>query len=161
MAQLSRNLTDARDGFLHGVDDVILDRDPLYTAAFRRLLRDSAVTPLLLPAWSPNLNAFAERFVGSATSECLARLVPLGEGHLRAAAREFVHHYHDHEKRPHQGLGSELIAPQTQLIHTGPVKCRERLGSMLKFYYREAAQPHGPSFRTRRGTVQVSSRMVI
>jgi transposase InsO family protein len=137
MTQVARNLTDARDGFLRGVQYLILDRDPLYTAVFRRLLRGSGVTPLVLPAWSPNLNAFAERFVGSAKSECLERIVPLGEGHLRAAVRAFVQHYH--EERPHQGLGNELIAPKATSIGTGPVTCRRRLGGVLKFYYREAA----------------------
>jgi transposase InsO family protein len=83
------------------------------------------------------LNAFAERFVGSVKSECLARIVPLGEGHLRAALRAFVDHYH--EERPHQGLGNECIAPTATLIATGPVRCRERLGGVLKFYYRAAA----------------------
>jgi hypothetical protein len=61
MTQLARNLTDSSDGFLSGAQYVILDRDPLYTAAFRRLLRDSGVKPVVLPAWSPNLNAYAER----------------------------------------------------------------------------------------------------
>ena len=93
--------------------------------------------PLVLPAWSPNLNAFAERFVESVKSECLERIVPLGEGHLRAAVRAFVEHYH--EERPHQGLGNELIAPKTTSIGTGAVTCRARLGGLLKFYYREAA----------------------
>ena len=116
---------------------IILDRDPLYTAAFRRLLRDSGVKPLVLPAWSPNLNAFAERFVGSAKSECLDRMVLLGEPHLRAAVRAFMHHYH--EERPHQGLGNKLLAPKTTVIGTGPIECRERLGGLLTFYYREAA----------------------
>ena len=106
MTQVARNLTDAEDGFLRGVHYLILDRDPLYTVAFRDRLRDSGVTPVRLPARSPNLNAFAERFVGSVKSECLARMVPLGEGHLRAAVRAFVDHYH--EERPHQGLGNEL-----------------------------------------------------
>src|SRR6266851_5122248 len=137
MTQVARNLTDARDGFLRGVQYLILDRDPLYTGAFRRLLRDSSVKPLVLPTWSPNLNAFAERFVGSAKSECLERIVPLSEGHLRAALREFVLHYH--EERPHQGPGNELIAPKTTSIGTGPVMCRARLGGVLKFYDREAA----------------------
>ena len=137
MKQTARKLTDAQDGFLRGVRYLILDRDPLYTTAFRRMLRDSGVRPLLLPARSPNLNAYAERFVLSAKSECLERIVPLGEGHLRAAVREFVDHYH--EERPHQGLGNELIAPQAKVIGTGPLKCRERLGGVLKFYYREAA----------------------
>ena len=137
MMQLARNLTDPGDGFLRGAQYIILDRDPLYTTAFRRLLRDSGVTPLILPAWSPNLNAFAERFVESAKSECLGRMVLLGERHLRVAVREFLHHYH--EERPHQGLGNELIAPTTIAIGTGPIRCRERLGGLLKFYDREAA----------------------
>ena len=137
MTQLARNLIDAGDGFLRGVQYLILDRDPPYSAAFRRLLRDSGVTPLLLPARSPNLNAFAERFVLSVKSECLDRIVPLGEAHLRAAVRAFVHHYH--EERPHQGLGNELVTPKTTLTGTGPVRCHEQLGGILKFYYREAA----------------------
>ncbi len=137
MAQVARNLTDARDGFLRGAQYIILDRDPLYTAASRRLLRGSGVKPLVLSAWSPNLNAFAERFVESAKSECLERIVPLGEGHLRAAVRAFVQHYH--QERPHQGLGNELIAPTTTSIGTGSVTCRARLGGVLKFYYSEAA----------------------
>ena len=109
----------------------------LYTAAFRRLLRDSGVTPVVLPAWSPNLNAFAERFVESAKSECLERMVLLGESNLRAAVHAFMLHYH--EERPHQGLGNELIAPKTPVIGTGQIQCRERLGGLLKFYEREAA----------------------
>jgi transposase InsO family protein len=88
MAQIARNLTAAADGFLHGMHHILLDRDPLYIAAFRRLLRDSGVTPVVLPPWSPNLNAFAERFVESAKPECVDRMVPLGKGHLRAAVRD-------------------------------------------------------------------------
>ena len=137
MTQVARNLTDADDGFLRGMEYLILDRDPLYTAAFRDLLRNSGVKPLLLPARSPNLNAFAERFVGSVKSECLSRIVPLGEKHLRPAVCAFVDHYH--KERPHQGLGNELIAPTTTSLGPGPVRCRERLGGVLKFYYREAA----------------------
>src|SRR5215510_12051718 len=120
-----------------GWNTSIVDRDPLYTAAFRDLLRDSGVKPLLLPARSPNLNAFAERFVGSVKSECLDRIVPLGEKHLRAAVLAFMDHYH--EERPHQGLGNELIATKIVLRGPGPLRCRERLGGVLKFYYREAA----------------------
>jgi putative transposase len=67
--QMARHLTDPHDGFLRGVRHVIVDRDPLYTAAARHLLRDSGVTVVRLPARSPNLNAFAERFVGSIRSE--------------------------------------------------------------------------------------------
>src|SRR5215210_6331489 len=117
MTQLARNLLDAGDGFLRGVQYLILDRDPLYSTAFRRLLRESGVKPLLLPPRSPNLNAFAERYVLSVKSECLDRIVPLGEAHLRAAISAFVHHYH--EERPHQGLSNDLIAAKTKLTGTG------------------------------------------
>jgi putative transposase len=137
MTQVARNLTDAEDGFLRGVHYLILDRDPLYTRAFRDLLRSDGVKPLLLPARSPNLIAFAERFVGSIKSECLDRIVPLGEKHLRATVSAFMTHYH--EERPHQGLGNQLISPATRSIGPGPVQCRERLGGVLRFYYREAA----------------------
>ena len=116
---------------------LILDRDPLYTAAFRDLLQSSGVEPWLLPARSPNLNAFAERFVGSVRVECLDRIVPLGERHLRTVVRAFVDHYH--EERPHQGLGNELIAPKTTSVGSGHVRCRKRLGGVLRFYYRAAA----------------------
>jgi transposase InsO family protein len=137
MMQMARNLTDPHDGVLRDADYLILDRDPLYSAAFRNLLQNSGVEVVRLPSRSPNLNAFAERFVGSVRGECLARIVPLGERHLRAAVREFVDHYH--EERPHQGLGHALIAPKTTAIGRGPLQCRERLGGLLKYYYRAAA----------------------
>ena len=137
MTQMGRHLTDPDDGFLRDTHHLILDRDPLYTTAFRNLLQDSGVTLVRLPARSPNLNAFAERFVGSVRTECLARMVPLGEAHLRATVRAFIDHYH--QERPHQGLNNTLIAPEITSIGQGPVRCRERLGGLLKFYYREAA----------------------
>lgn len=63
MMQVARNLTDCVDGFLLPMRHLILDRDPRFTAAFRRLVRDSGVEPVRLPRRSPNLNAYAERFV--------------------------------------------------------------------------------------------------
>lgn len=138
MKQIARNLTDAVDGFLTGKRYIILDRDPLYTAAFRRMLKGSGVKVLRLPARSPNLNALAERFVLSVKSECLNRVVPLSESHLRSTITAFVRHYHG--ERPHQGLGSCLIDPDETAGRTvGSIVCRERVGGMLRHYYREAA----------------------
>src|SRR4030095_15390227 len=90
MTQVARNLTAAEDGFLRGTEYVMLDRDPLYTAAFRDVRRAGGVKPLLLSARSPNLNACAERFVESVRCECLDRIVPLGKkhGHRRVSARK-------------------------------------------------------------------------
>ena len=90
-----------------------------------------------LPARSPNLNVFAERFVLSIKSECLDRLVPLGEAHLRRAILEYAQHYH--EERNHQGLDNELIVPAKAANGVGKVDRRERLGGLLSFYYRNAA----------------------
>ena len=137
MKQIARNLTDAQSGFLRGMNYLILDRDPLYTTAFRRLLRDSGVKPLLLPARSSNLNAFAERWALSVQSEALGRIVPLSEAHLRAVVGEFVDHYH--AERPHQGLDNEIISPKNATPGTGRVRRRQRLGGTLTYYYREAA----------------------
>ena len=53
------------DGFLTGKRFLLLDRDPLYTSQFRALLSSAGVTPIRLPPSSPNLNAYAERFVRS------------------------------------------------------------------------------------------------
>ena len=137
MKQIARNLTDSHNGFLRGMDHLVLDRDPLFTAMFRRLLRDSGVKPLLLPARSPNLNAFAERFVLSIKSECLERMVLLGEAHLRTAALQYLEHYH--RERPHQGLRNELLVAHERILPNGSVKRRQRLGGLLNFYYHEAA----------------------
>ena len=138
MLQVGRNLMDCVDGFLRNTRYLILDRDPIYTVAFRQLLADSGCKVVRLPARSPNLNAYAERFVLSIKSECLSRMVPLGEGHLRRAVTEYVAHYHG--ERSHQGLGNRLVAPaNADVVGRGPVRRRERLGGLLNFYYREAA----------------------
>ena len=101
----------------------------------RDTLPTAQVRPVRLPARSPNLNAYAERFVRTIKESCLERMVLIGEGSLRRAIREFVAHYH-HE-RNHQGLGNRLIHPPTP--SHGPVQCRQRLGGMLNYYYRAAA----------------------
>jgi len=73
----------------------------------------------------------------SVKSECLDRIVPLGEVHLRTAIREYVTHYH--RERPHQGLGNELILPDEGPPPAHGVVCRrERLGGLLNHYYRRA-----------------------
>jgi putative transposase len=138
MEQMARNLTDAVEGFLRGTHHLIHDRDPLYTRTFLEILKSSGVQPIRLPPRSPNLNAYAERFVRSIKSECLSRTRPLGENHLRASIRAFVAHYH--LERNHQGLDNELITPSRESCRSdGRIQCRERLGGTLRYYYREAA----------------------
>jgi putative transposase len=80
MKQIARNPTDHVDGFLRGKRYLIHDRDPLFSDEFQELLGGAGVKCLKRPAHSPNLNAFAERFVLSIKTECLDKLVLLGEG---------------------------------------------------------------------------------
>jgi transposase InsO family protein len=138
MQQMARNLTDDEDGFLKGARYLIHDRDPLFTLAFRERLKPSGVASVKLPARSPNLNAYAERFVRSIKSECLAQIIPLGERHLREVMKEFTEHYH--VERNHQGLGNRLIEDRRVAGNAKRnVECRERLGGILRYYYRRAA----------------------
>ena len=134
--QIARNLTDAAGGFLRDARYLIHDRDPLYTEHFREILRAAGVRAVKLPARSPNLNAYAERFVRSIRQECLRRVIPLGEQHLREIVAEYVEHYH--LERNHQGLDNELLTPLPANAN-GPLACRERLGGTLRYYYRAAA----------------------
>ncbi len=84
------------------------------------------------------MNAHAERFVRSIKSECLDRMIFFTEQSLRRAIGSFVDHYH--RKRCHRGLGNQLIERDDSVGDTsGEVCCRERLGGMLRYYYREAA----------------------
>jgi len=138
MKQAGRNLTDPEDGFLHGARYLIHDRDPLFTEGFEDVLAASGVRAVKLPARSPNLNAYAERFVRSIKAECLAKIIPIGERHLRVAVKEYTAHYH--LERNHQGLNNERIErPPGEIHRKGAIRCRERLGGVLKDYYRAAA----------------------
>ena len=102
-------------------------RDPLYTRVFGEILTGGWVQPIRLPPKSPNLNAYAERFVRSIKEECLSRVVPLGEAPVR-----------------HQGRDNQLLQrPPPPVNPDADVERRERLGGLLSFYYREAARGGG------------------
>lgn len=138
MAQIGRNVTDPLDGLLAGKRYLIHDRDPLFTDEFLEILSHCGIESVKLPPRSPNLNAFAERFVRSIKESCLDQLILFGEASLRVAIREFVEHYH-HE-RNHQGLRNRLIAPTTVVgFAPGAIRKRERVGGLLNYYYRNAA----------------------
>jgi transposase InsO family protein len=138
MIQIGRNLTDPIDGFLADKKFVILDRDSKYSAAFRDLLKGSGVEVVRLPPRSPNLNAYAERFVRSIKDECLNRIIFFGERSLRKATREYAAHYHG--ERNHQGIDNRLIEPDDRPgSTTRAIECVQRLGGMLRFYRRAAA----------------------
>ena len=63
MGQIGRRVTDAVHGILLSKRYLIHDLNPLFTAEFLTLLAGAGVESVKLPPRSPNLNAYAERFV--------------------------------------------------------------------------------------------------
>ena len=139
MMQVGRNLTDRFDRFLLAKRFLIMDRDKKFTEGFRRLLDDAGTRAVRLPPRSPNLNAYVERFILSIKSECSDRFIFFGENSsFWRAVNEFVCHYH--EERNLHALGNRLIEPENGVGKTtGETCCRERLGGLLRYYYRQAA----------------------
>src|ERR1700730_9101866 len=138
MQQIARNVTMEGCGALRDCRYLLHDRDTKYTQAFRAIIASGEVKPLVLPARSPNLNAYAERWVRSVKEECLSKVVLIGERSLRRALSEYVEHFH--AERNHQGKGNVLLFPRdTHICREGPVQSRERLGGLLRYYHREAA----------------------
>jgi transposase InsO family protein len=135
--QTMRQLTNEIDGALGENRLLICDRDRKWSAAVERFLATAGVRIIRTPFLAPNCNAHAERFVRSIREECLNRVIPLGERHLRRVLAQFMVHYHG--ERNHQGLGNELIDRPAQQRADGPVRRRERVGGLLSYYYRNAA----------------------
>ena len=136
MAQAARCLTDPVDAFLAGHRVFIFDRDSNWTEGFRRITQEAGVRIAVTPLQAPNANAYAERFARSIRAECLDRLILFGERRLPQAINEFVAHYHG--ERNHQGLGNALISPATAGAGRTHVRCRDRLGGLLRYYHRAA-----------------------
>ncbi|MHC4851868.1 MAG: integrase core domain-containing protein [Planctomycetota bacterium] len=138
MAQVARNLTDPIDGFLHDKHYLIIDLDTKFTDQFKRTLHNAGVEVVRTAYQAPNMNALAERWILSVKSECLERMILLGEDSLRRALREYGAHFH--RERPHQGLGNAVIAPEHSVgSPTGEIIEVERLGGLLRSYQRSAA----------------------
>ena len=136
MRQVGRTLTAADEGVLVGHRVLICDWDAKWSAPVRRLLEDSGLRVVQTPYQAPNANAYAERFVRSIRDECLNRVIPFGERHLRRTLTEFVEN--DHGERNHKGLGNELIDGAPPPRRVGGVRRRQRLGGLLNYYYRAA-----------------------
>ena len=136
MVQTARNVSMIDTGFLQAGDYLIHDRDGKYCAKFVETLEGADIKPVKLPARSPNLNAYAERWVRSVKDECLSKLILFGEGALRRTLSEYLAHYHG--ERNHQGKDNLILFPAGEPPGTGPVRRKQRLGGLLNYYHREA-----------------------
>ena len=139
MVQVARNVTMEEWGCLSPGQYLLHDRDGKYCPAFQQIIDTAGVKRVPLPPRSPNLNAYAERWVRSVKEDCLSRLILFGEASLRHALTQYVEHFH-HE-RNHQGKGNVLLFPPVNQnpAREGSIRCPERLGGLLKYYVREAA----------------------
>jgi putative transposase len=139
MEQIARSATQESWGCLDKCRYVLHDRDTKFSTTFRSALAEAGVKPIALPARSPNLNAFSERWVRSVKDECLSKLILFGESSLSRTLTEFGAHYHS--ERNHQGKGNKLLFPEARdeaKSRGRKVICRQRLGGLLKYYNRAA-----------------------
>jgi len=83
---------------------------------------------------SPNMNSYAESWVGTIKHECLNHFIVFGERHLRYLISEYVAHYNT--TRPHSSMGN-MPLELSLTKNTGEIKCRTKLGGIIKNYYRE------------------------
>src|SRR5262245_19579794 len=139
MVQIARNVTMEEWGFLSPGQYLIHDRDTKFCAAFRQIIDDAGVERVVLPPRSPNLNAYAERWMRSVKDEALSRMMLCGEDSLRYVLNEYMDHYH--QERNHQGKGNVLLCPQPRPVgrNDNSIQYRERRGGLLKYYERKAA----------------------
>jgi transposase InsO family protein len=139
MEQIARNVTMESTGFLINCRYLLHDRDSKYCASFLELIEAEKVKAIALPPKSPNLNAFAERWVRSVKEECLSKLILFGERSLKRALHQYEIHYH--QERNHQGKDNLLLfpVPSQPIQRRRKIRRRERLGGLLKFYESGAA----------------------
>jgi putative transposase len=143
VAQQARNASMEMQDWGLEASRVIIDGDRKFQEGFFHVFESEGTTVQRVGPRSPNMNAFAERWVQTLRTECLDHFLILGERHLGHIVREFVEHYH--LERPHQSLGNvppceaDGDEPRILKFPSGEVKCRERLGGLLKHYHREAA----------------------
>ena len=140
MQQMARNATLEQWGFLGNCRYLLHDRDSKFCSSFDEIIRMGNVKQIRLPARSPNLNAYAERWVKSVKEECLSKSTVFGEASLKRALEQYVIHYH--AVRNHQAKGNVLLLPSKDKPEgnkQGMVQCQERLRGLLKYYSRKEA----------------------
>jgi transposase InsO family protein len=134
VVQQARNLSVQHD---HLPRFILHDRDGKFNEAFDAFAEAIGSRIIKLPARSPNLNAYAERWIRSVREECLDQIIVLSERHLRYVLKEYVDYFM--KRRPHQGLKQQPPDSTQEPRATGCIRPRQVLGGLINDYYREAA----------------------
>jgi transposase InsO family protein len=118
---------------------VIHDHDAKYGGGSDRVFAGDGTVVIRTPIAAPRANSHIERQIGSTRRECLDWLLILNRRHLERVLTEWLEHYN--QARPHRGLGlGTPIARSDPVATSGPVKCDERLGGLLREYSRAPMQ---------------------
>jgi hypothetical protein len=139
MTQQARNLLMDLDDRNQRPRFLIHDRDKKFSRAFDAIFRGEDIEIVRTPIQSPNANAYAERWVGSARRECLDRLLIFGRRQLEHVLRVYIRHFN--QQRRHRALdlkppdrGSETNPSPTAPVHPLQVRRRDLLGGLLHEY---------------------------
>lgn len=131
MRNVARQLVDCENGPLIGSKYLILDNDGTFQdGGFRSIIGSSGIEFVKIPVRSPDLNAYAERWIRSLREECLNHLILLRSRSLDYAVNQYVIHYN--RERNHQGIGNRLVSSSHK-------RQAVRLGGLLRYYGRDAA----------------------
>jgi transposase InsO family protein len=121
---------------LQGVRFLIRDRDSKFSGPFDEVFRTEGVNIIKTPIRAPRANAFAERWVRTARTECVDWMLVLGRRHLERVLRTYAAHYN--EARPHRGLDLKTPEPQPDSrprpVFGGRVRRHDRLGGLIHEY---------------------------
>jgi putative transposase len=118
---------------------LIRDGDRKFPDSFKDFWKAEDVRVIRIPQKSPRANAFCEAFVGTIKKECLNFFMCFSMDQLHYITQVWSRYYNT--VRPHRGVGicNNVLDEQFKPQREGPVRCREKLGGLIKEYYREAA----------------------
>ena len=115
---------------------LIRDGDTKFTKEFDDFFKSVNSQVKKIPYRSPNLNPYAEGWVGTIRRECMDHFFVFGDKHLEYLVKEYVDHYNT--KRPHSGMNNDPLDYKPPERRPGrQIKCQSRLGGMIKHYYWE------------------------
>ncbi|MGO8860242.1 MAG: integrase core domain-containing protein [Acidimicrobiales bacterium] len=101
-AQIARNLSEVRERRDQPIRYLVQDRDKRFSPSFDEVFRAEGIEILRTPWLAQKANAYAERFIRTVRTECLDRILVLGERHLRSVLEIYIEHYNG--ERPHRRL---------------------------------------------------------
>jgi transposase InsO family protein len=117
---------------------LVRDRAGQFSASFDAVLAGAGIEAVKIPPRSPRANAYAERFVLTARTEVIDRMLIFSERHLRSVMAEYARHYNG--RRPHRALQFQPPRPDHPVADLSQerVKRRPVLGGLLNEYERAA-----------------------